>query len=125
MPPTKRGIYHNLKESKYVVSNTEIMLFFSGQLYLNNFIKKVEENRVRYRRQFEAGSHLNSDTLADIILYTEIEKRGFRVVLRGLEITCQESHEYALRRMTNKNTLNWFVMRKPKLSVLRQSMGVT
>lgn len=125
MPPTQRGIYHNLKESKYVVSNTEIMLYFSSELYLNHFVEKVEKNRVRYRSKFEAGLHLNSDTLADILLYTEVEKRGFRVVLRGLEITCQETHVYALRRMTNKNTLNWYVMRKPKLRELRKYMDVT
>lgn len=122
MSATQRGIYHNLKESKYVLSNTEIMLYFSSELYLNQFIKKVDKNRARYRKRFEATEHLNSDALADIILYTEIEKRGFRIVQRGFEITCREAHVLALRKMTVTNTLNWYVMRRQKSGVLKENM---
>lgn len=125
MPPTQRGIFHNLKESKYVLSNTEIMLYFSSELYMKHFLEKVEKNRARYRRKFEASGHLNPDTLADILLYDDVEKRGFRVLLRGFEISCQEAHVLALRKMTNKSTLNWYVLRKTKLRELRQHMGVT
>lgn len=121
MPATKRGIYHNLKESTIALSNTEIILYFSSELYQTQFINRYKKNRKAYRVAF-AADYLNSDTLSDIMLYMDVEKRGFRILMKGFEITCREAHEYALRRMTKENTPDWYVMRAPKSGVLKQIM---
>ena len=118
MPATKRGIFHNLKESKYVVSNSEITFFFSSEKYLNKFIESVEEHRETFSKRMQRVTGeipLNVNILADITLYENIEKRGFRAWVKGVDISCQELYRYALRKMTEQNTLDWCVIQKPKL----------
>lgn len=118
MPPTRRGIFHNLKESKFVISNTEIMFFFSSKLYMQKFVDEYKENREQLFERIDTKGtlrYLNMETLADIMLYQRIEKRGFRSWMKGVDISCENLHKYALRRMTEKNTLDWYVMQRPKL----------
>lgn len=118
MPATKRGIYHNLKESNYIVSNGEIIFFFSSRVYLNKFMSCYNEHRETFLEQNKKIGIvpvLNMRTLADIILYNDTEKRGFCAWLKGVEISWTEIHRYALRKMTEKNTLDWYEMQKPKL----------
>lgn len=116
MPITKRGIYHNLKESKYTISNSEVVLFFSSKLYLNNFLKRYKENREKFvYRKIESESPFNLSTLADITLYKEIEKRGFRATIKGVEFNWNELHNYALRKMTDEKCLEWKRIKAPKV----------
>lgn len=118
MPPTLRGIYHNLKESEYTISNSEVVFFFSSEVYLNKFMNGYQKHRVIFLEKMAkiAGENpLNMTTLADISYYKEIEKRGFRAWLKGVEMSWEEIHKYALRKMTDENTLDWSRIRKPKL----------
>jgi YHS domain-containing protein len=118
MPATKRGIYHNLKESEYTISNMEVVFFFSSELYMNKFLKEYEKNRKHVHERIEqtTGEHLlNMNTLADITLYKRIEKRGFRAWLKGVDVTWQDLRLYVLRKMTEKSSLNWQRIAKPKL----------
>ena len=121
MPATKRGIYHNLKESKYVVSNSEITFFLSSELYLNKFLEGYQENRIKTAKRMDV--FFNTDTLADIQFYKCIEKRGFYCWLKGVELTWHDLHAYALRKMTEKNTLDWQRIAKPKLGERLKTMG--
>ena len=118
MPPTLRGIYHNLKESKYTISNQEIVFFFSSELYLRKFMEGYEDNRKNFIKTLDKitdNNPLNMNTLADITLYKRIEKRGFRAWLKGVDIDWENLHKYALRKMTEKNTPDWLRTPKPKL----------
>jgi hypothetical protein len=118
MPATKRGIYHNLKESEYTISNAEVVFFFSSELYMNKFLEGYENNRIRVHERIEqtTGEHLlNMDTLADITFYKKIEKRGFRAWLKGVDVTWYDLRLYVLRKMTEKHSLNWQRIAKPKL----------
>lgn len=125
MPSTIRGIYHNLKESEYTVSDSEIVFFFSSKLYRDKFLADYEE----HREAFLAKMHrltgeipLNMTTLADITLYRRIEKRGFRALMRGVDITWQDLNVYALRKMMLVNTNDWQVIQKPKLTERLKTM---
>ena len=118
MPPTLRGIFHNLKESKYTVSNSEIVFFFSSEFYLNKFLEGYQDNRIKFIEKLDKitiDNKLNMNTLADITFYKSIEKRGFRAWLKGVDIDWQEIHKYALRKMTEKNTPDWLRIQRPKL----------
>jgi|SRR5690625_2617389 len=117
MPATKRGVYHNLKESKYTISNSEVVLFFSSEFYLNKFLAEYEENRSKYRNKFKKDdvTKLNFDTLYDVLLYKNIEKRGYRVTLRGLEIDEKSVEHYALRKMLEKESPTWKRIKAPSL----------
>ena len=125
MPKTKRGIYHNLKESKYTISNGEIVFFFSSRFYMNKYLNEYKENREHFINRLIKHNEvipLNLEILADLSLYKTIEKRGYRACIKGVEIGWEELHQYALRKMTSVNTLDWFEMQKPKLSERRKSM---
>lgn len=125
MPATKRGIYHNLKESKYTVSNTEIVFFFSSRLYLVKFLDGYKEHRESYLNRL-GKTHidipLNMGLLADITFYRMIEKRGFRAKIKGVDFNCEDLHLYALRKMTVRNTLDWLEIQSPKLGERRITM---
>lgn len=110
MGKTKKGVYHNLKESKYTVSNTEIVFFFSSQFYLNKFLVDCQTNRDQFNSRMDkliVKCPLNLNMLADIQLYESIEKRGFRASLKGGSISSDELYRYALRKMTEHKTLEW------------------
>ena len=128
MSITARGIYHNLNDSEYAISNTDIAFFFSSKTYLNKFMEEHDEFRLDFRKRLERVIELNeenTDLLADIHFYRDIEKRGFRVeslnyisteqgVRRG--INWQELHRYALVKMTEKNTTSWSLVQGEKLN---------
>lgn|GEM_PF-3369559 len=118
MPPTLRGIYHNLKESKYTVSNGETVFFFSSRLYMMKFLEGYEHNRLKISNRIEnaiACDVLNFEFLVDINFYKKIEKRGFYVWIKGIEFTWHELNLYALRQMTLKNSNVWHEIQRPKL----------
>lgn len=110
MPVTKRGIYHNLRESKYTVSNSEIVFFFSSELYLTKFMEGYKIHRECFDQKVEKIMNdipLNLDMLADITLYRLIEKRGFFVRMKRLRIDWNDLYKYALRRMNEIESLDW------------------
>jgi hypothetical protein len=112
MPATAKGIFHNLRESKYVISNSEITFYFSSKFYLNKFMAEYPDHRETFQKRMEnllKDSPFNVNTLADIKLYKDIEKRGFFVKLFNVKITDEELNGYALRCMTNKETLEWVI----------------
>ena len=125
MPATKRGVYHNLKESHYAATNGEIVLFFSSRVYLKKFLDGYTEHRKKFIHRLSkltVENPLNMETLADIQFYRMVEKRGFRALLKGGDITCKEIHQYALQKMTEKSTLDWSKTQKPKLGERLKTM---
>lgn len=119
MPATLKGIYHNLKESEYVVSNSEITFFFSSELYLTKFMNGYKDNRKKLMERTKKETthvNLNLNTLSDITLYKTIEKRGFLARLKGVDMNWHDLEKYALRKMTEENTSDWLRIPKPKLS---------
>lgn len=110
MPATLKGIYHNLKESKYTVSNSEIVFYFSSEFYLKKFLNGYHENRVKFNKRLGnlmVDSPLNLETVADVSFYQTIEKRGFFVRLLNAKITKDDLYKYAMRKMTDKKSMEW------------------
>lgn len=113
MPITKRGIYHNLKESKYTISNGEVVFFFSSMLYLNKFMDEYLQNRENYQKKFKKDHiiELNFDFLYDLVLYKEIEKRGFRATLNKTDLSYQDMEYYVLTQ-TQKESPHWEIIKR-------------
>jgi hypothetical protein len=110
MPATKRGIFHNLRESKYVVSNGEITFYFSSEFYLSKFLEEYQGNRLKFKKKMESlleDHPFNMDTAADIQLYESIEKRGFFARILREKITKENLYQYALRKMTQNDSGEW------------------
>lgn len=127
MPKTKRGVYHNLRESEYTVSDSEsgIVLFFSSRFYRRKFLEGYIENRKllyeRIRRSIDDPS-LNVDCYADAYFYKEIEKRGFYVWVNGVTTEWQDLRKYALQKGIEKISPVWLETQKPKLTERLKSM---
>ncbi len=117
MPITKRGVYHNLKESKYVVSNADITFFFSSEYTLNKFMDRYKKDRDYFKHNIMkiTDTNLNFDMLSDIETYRKTEKRGFYVWLKGVSITLEGLEQYALRKMTEEKSPEWKRIEKPRL----------
>lgn len=109
MPKTAKGIYHNLKESEYAISNLEVAFFFSSKVYRNKFMSQYEENRKKYEEKMRkfCSMELNYNFLADLELYKLIEKRGFRVVIQNRTIDDTTLHHYCARSLLTKVNLEW------------------
>jgi hypothetical protein len=109
LPPTLRGVYHNLKESKYVVSNNDITFFFSSEHTLNKFMNGYQKYREIFRQKTTIlnETNFNLDTTADIEFYRRTEKRGFYVWLKGVSMSTEDLYKYSIRMMTEQNSPEW------------------
>lgn len=126
MPATSRGIYHNLRESKYATCNNEVAFFFSSRLYMEKFLDGYIQHREKFKKKFDSlvfGNVLNTSFLADIDYYKRIEKRGFRAWVNGVEISWLQLNQYALGRMTKASSNDWHEMQNLKLSERRRIMA--
>lgn len=84
---SRNGVYHTISESvyreeiNYPESNMTLIFMFSSTFYQDKFRNKLIENRyqintvLRNRYKF----FLDFDVLADILIYSKIEKRGFLI----------------------------------------------
>lgn len=123
MVATLRGIYHNLNESKYVISNGEITYFFSSETYLLKYLETYKINRMKMGKHSDFGASkyeinvgLDFTGLHDLLYYRFIEKRGFRVMLKGVNLKWQESVQFALRKMIEPNTSDYQRTQSPNLT---------
>lgn len=81
-------VYYNLYDSEYHYKYKRFEFVFSSKLYINNFIKQLQdytyiENEkisAKYQIELEASEYLA------LSLYKKIEKRGFLVYYNDEEI---------------------------------------
>ena len=84
---TRRGVYLNIQDSRYVSEQFGIQFYFSSMTLLERFERDLEKNRAFYLMNDHAKTKISilSCIFADIFLYRKIETRGFRVVEDGQE----------------------------------------
>lgn len=105
MPATRDGIYHDLRESTYTITENEVTYYFSSELYQTKFENEIERNREKYIWFFQGKKlGLNFNVLADLSLYCIIEKRGFRVRIKGDVKNWQDARKYAIQRLLKNCT---------------------
>ena len=82
---TRNGIAYNLTKSPYRLTKeyegNKITFVFSSELYMNKFSEKLEENRKKVMESLSKrwGLELENNALADLKLYSTVEKRGFLI----------------------------------------------
>lgn len=91
---TRGGIYYDLSVSPFKFVDNEVTYVFSSQKNLNRFTNLVLEHRIKISKsltnRFNTKIYLRA--ISDIVLYKNIEKRGFLIKLEnGGEVRCQES----------------------------------
>lgn len=88
MALTRRNVAYNLKESPHrleVPYDQQILIYvFSSEFYKTNFYNRFLDNREAISESLSKrfGFQIENDLLADLKLYTSIEKRGF-LILNG------------------------------------------
>src|SRR5690606_817690 len=126
MGATIKGIYHNLLESKYCISNGDIQYFFSSRLYMEKFLNGYKENRLKMsKRSQKMDLGLDFTALHDVLFYRSIEKRGFRITLKGDNLTWLNVQKYVLRRMIEPNTSDYVETQPLKLGERLKSLEST
>ena len=91
---TRYGVAYDLKKSPYRVeieyTNDKVVFVFSSKLYSEKFLSKLEGNRAKINSSLSNrfGFEIVNDKLSDIKLYSDIEKRGFLIILGEVELLC-------------------------------------
>lgn len=87
---------------------SSLIYVFSSDLYKRKFLEKQEEHREQISnsltKRFGVTVHL--PLLADLRLYTTIEKRGFLLVKNGVEVQCPERIILDGERVTLKSSVD-------------------
>lgn len=93
---TRSKIAYDLSISPHRLDITygesSLQYVFSSDLYRRKFIEKQTENREQIENSLTKrfGVRVRNNILADIRLYTTIEKRGFLLVKDGVEVECPD-----------------------------------
>lgn len=91
---TRAKISYNLHKTPHTLKveydDKEITYHFSSELYRNKFYSRVVENREYINKSLynRFGINIEFDKLADLKLYSSIEKRGFLVSSDGEFAEC-------------------------------------
>ena len=91
---SRNNIAYNLYKTPHLLAvgydDQKIIYHFSSELYMNKFVQRLEENRDSIKKSLSGrfGFNINCDTIADLRLYSSIEKRGFLISVDGEYIEC-------------------------------------
>lgn len=95
---SRGGVAYNLKKSPYeelieYEDGTSIKYVFSSRTYNIKFQAKCGENRKAINTSLykRFGIKIKNDKLADLRLYSQIEKRGYLIFINGVTIECPEN----------------------------------
>lgn len=68
-----------------VITDTGHKYYFSSELHKTKFLERINENRSFYNNKYSAmfDATLRWTLLPDLILYSKIENRGFRIDFKG------------------------------------------
>lgn len=92
MAKTKNGVYHDLKESEFILNldygNDNVKFFFSSEFNLDRFNRRIKNYVNDETAKFNAKHHCKADltVLLYVSLYKMIEKRGFYVIFNNTPI---------------------------------------
>lgn len=106
---TRSNVAYDLNISPHIeeieYEDFTIKYVFSSNLYRIKFLSKLGENRGIINRSLSNrfGFNIKTDLIADLKLYTTIEKRGFLIFKDGVKIECRENITLdGLRMITGK-----------------------
>jgi hypothetical protein len=97
---TKRGIYTNIVDSTYPFTVGEITFYFSSIFYRSKFMNDYQSEIKRFNTSannvYKNKFCVDMTPLALIRLYVLIEKRGFYLKVKGVDVTCLEELKMSL-----------------------------
>jgi hypothetical protein len=92
---TRKGIFYDLSHSTYKIhlEDTNTTFKFSSNLYLMKFIDQYKQHRIEFNLKLKTRYKIDVNFIkyADLVLYRQIETRGFLIIRDGDIKLCQES----------------------------------
>lgn len=79
---TRRNIYLDLQESDYSFVKGGLRFYFSSEVYKEKFKKEIDSFINAENTKFEKkyGFCIGLETYFSVVFYSQIEKRGFRII---------------------------------------------
>lgn len=102
---TRNGIVYKLDLSPYKVTVDETTFCFSSKNHREKFTEKLIENRelIEYSLSRRFGFNINIKLLADIVLYSKVETRGFLIIRKGETYLCKKDITLSGGKVTKKS----------------------
>lgn len=91
---SRNNIAYNLYKTPHLLAvgyeDQNVIYHFSSELYMNKFVQRLDENRDSIKKSLSGrfGFSINCDSIADLRLYSSIEKRGFLISVNGEYVEC-------------------------------------
>lgn len=81
-------IYNDLNESIYTFKYDDLVFYFSSKFYQEKFIREysqfLKDETMKLKIKFKCSIYCYEMIL--LLLYKKIEKRGFKVLYKGIEL---------------------------------------
>ena len=93
---TRDGICYDLNKSIYKSTQNGVTFVFSSKLYKEKFESKLKEHRENINKSLSNRFRISIDvsTLADVVLYMKIEKRGFLIEAKDEKLQCRSHLQF-------------------------------
>lgn len=94
---TRANIAYNLRTSPHTLEMEygvqKVIYHFSSSLYRVKFLSRYGEHRRTIENSLSNrfGFTIDSELIADLRLYSSIEKRGYLISINGEYVECQEN----------------------------------
>lgn len=91
---SRGGICYNLEVTPFFITekyeNRKVTFNFSSEFYKTKFINQIEEHREKINESLSKrfGLVVFNPILADIVLYSKVESRGFYLLIDDKEYKC-------------------------------------
>lgn len=97
---TKNGVCYELNKSPFRYKVEGVEYVFSSLLYVNKFKERLHENRESINNSLSKrfGYDVSANFLCDMVLYKKIEKRGFLVIVNGVDLEWEKEIKIDLKR---------------------------
>ena len=90
---SRNGVCYEVERSPYVLTVGAVTYYFSSAVHLRKFAQQFkahrEEINVKARKRFRVTCDFSA--AADLLLYSEIESRGFFVKIGGDGFSCLQN----------------------------------
>ena len=102
---TRNGIEYDLKKSPFIIEIDGVIFHFSSKWHKLKFTQDYKINRDKIRDALfnKFSIYVTADNLADVVLYSKIETRGFLLEIAGEEI-CRSTLKLDTLIAMNKNS---------------------
>lgn len=111
-----KGVYYDIKDSDYMVSNGQLIFFFSSESNMQKFFKKQNEDKtVKINHLLKSFKQISPsfDLLLDIEFYKTHEKKGFYVLNKNKEVSEKDLLKLAAESVAKENneTKDYFIVK--------------